>query len=69
MELHLTIKDNSKVAHILRLLEKYSYVKVKPILSEKEQLRADLLEAVEEMKLIKAGKKKAKPLSEFLNEL
>jgi hypothetical protein len=69
MELLLTIKDKSKVAHIMSLLEKYSYVKVKPVLSEKEQLIADLKEAVKEMKLIKAGKKKARNAEDFLNEL
>jgi nitrous oxide reductase len=69
MEWIMTIKDQGKATHILSLLKKYSYVKIKPIKTEKEQLIADLKEAVEEMKLIKAGKKKGKLLSKFLDEL
>lgn len=37
--------------------------------STKEQILQGLQDAVEEVNLIKAGKKKAQPLSEFLNEL
>ncbi len=35
----------------------------------KEELRQEIKEAVEEMKLIRTGKKKARNAEEFLNEL
>ena len=37
--------------------------------TSKEQILQGLQDAVEEVNQIKAGNKKAKPLSEFLNEL
>lgn len=37
--------------------------------TSKEQIMQGLQEAVDEVNLIKAGKKKAQPLSEFLDEL
>jgi len=37
--------------------------------SGKDEIRADIKEAVEEMKLIKAGKKKARNAEDFLNGL
>ena len=37
--------------------------------TSKEQILQGLQEAVEEVNLVKAGKKKAQPLSEFLDEL
>jgi len=37
--------------------------------TSKEQILQGLQDAVEEVNQIKAGKKKAQPLSEFLNEL
>jgi hypothetical protein len=43
--------------------------KGKNIPKDKSKVLEDIREAVEEVNQIKAGKKKAKPLSEFLNEL
>jgi hypothetical protein len=40
-----------------------------PITEAKALLLEELKEAVEEMKLIKAGKKKARNAEDFLNEL
>lgn len=37
--------------------------------TKKTRFLKELKQAVDEVNLIKAGKKKAKPLSEFLNEL
>jgi len=46
-----------------------SYVKVKLISDEKALLMSEIKEAVEEMKLIRAGKKKSRNAEDFLNEL
>ncbi len=58
-----------KVDFILNLLKKYSFVKVKEIKKPKEELVRDIQTAVEEMKLIKVGKLKARPVSELLDEI
>jgi hypothetical protein len=44
-------------------------VKAKPITDSKAKLFEEIKEAVEEMKLIKAGKKEARNAEGFLNEL
>lgn len=51
------------------VLQNISYVKVKPITETKALLMKEIKEAVEEMKLIRAGKKKARNAEDFLNEL
>jgi len=65
----LDIKDNKAdfVMELLRTLS--SYVKAKPITDSKAQVMEDIKEAVEEMKKIKSGKKKARNAEDFLNEL
>lgn len=68
MKLLVEVKEN-KAAFVLELLGSLSFVKAKPVNVEKDRLLAELDEAVEEMKLIRAGKKKARKASEFLNEL
>ncbi|PQJ11748.1 hypothetical protein CJD36_008105 [Flavipsychrobacter stenotrophus] len=68
MKLLLDIKD-SKADFILELLGSFSYVKTKPLTDSKAQLMDEIREAVEEMKLIKAGKKTARNAEDFLNEL
>lgn len=68
MKILLDIKDD-KVAFIMELLSNFKYVKAKPLSPYKTQVLEGIREAVEEVNQIKAGKKKAKPLSEFLNEL
>jgi hypothetical protein len=45
------------------------YVKATPLTEGKASLMKEVKEAVEEMKLIKAGKKKARNAEDFLNEL
>jgi hypothetical protein len=68
MKVLLDIPDE-KAPHLLDVLRHISYVKVKPITDEKAQLLSDIREAVEEMKLIRSGKKEARNFSEFLNEI
>lgn len=69
MKVLLDIKDN-KAGFVMELLNNLSaYVKTKPLTEPKAQLMEELSEAVNEMKLIKAGKKKARNAEDFLNEL
>jgi tellurite resistance protein len=51
------------------VLKSISYVKAKPLTDERAILMEELREAVEEMKLIKAVKKKARNAEDFLNDL
>ena len=68
MKILLDIKDD-KVAFIMELLSNFKFVKAKPLTPYKAEVLEGLREAVEEVNLIKAGKKKAQPLREFLDEL
>ena len=51
------------------VLKSISYVKAKPLTDAKALLMEEIREAVEEMKLIRAGKKKARNAEDFLNDL
>lgn len=68
MKVILDIKDD-KVGFILELLNNFKYVKAKPLSPYKAEVLEGLKDAVDEINLIKAGKKKAKSLTAFLNEL
>lgn len=68
MKVLLDIKDN-KATHLLEVLKGLSYVKATPLTDAKALLMEEIREAVEEMKLIRAGKKKARNAEDFLNEL
>jgi hypothetical protein len=68
MKILLEIPDN-KAASLLEVLKSISYVKAKPLTDAKALLMGELREAVEEMKLIRAGKKEARNAEDFLNEL
>ena len=68
MKILLEIKEN-KAAFVMELLSNFKFVKVKEPTLSKNKVLEELKEAVEEVKQIKAGKKKGQPLSEFLNEL
>lgn len=68
MKVLIDIPDN-KAAFFMELLKSISYVKAKPITDEKALLMSEIKEAVEEMKLIRAGKKQARNAEDFLNEL
>jgi hypothetical protein len=58
-----------KAPFLMDVLQHISYVKVKPLTDEKALLLTEIREAVEEMKLIKSGKKKARNMEDFLHEL
>lgn len=68
MKILIDIPDN-KASSLLDVLSGISYVKVKPLTDSKDLLLEEIREAVEEMKLIRTGKKKARNAEEFLNEL
>ncbi|MDZ7608800.1 MAG: hypothetical protein U5K79_25170 [Cyclobacteriaceae bacterium] len=68
MKVILDIPDN-KASSLLEVLNSITYVKARAITDAKAILMLELKEAVEEMKLIKAGKKKARNSEDFINEL
>ena len=68
MKVLLDIPDN-KASSLLEVLKSISYVKAKPLTDSKAQLLGEIREAVEEMKLIRTGKKKARSAEDFLHEL
>lgn len=68
MKILLDVKDN-KEAFMMELLNNFKFVKANPLTPYKAEVLEGLKEAVEEVNQIKARKKKAQPLSEFLNEL
>lgn len=51
------------------VLKSISYVKAKPLTDTKAILMEEIREAVQEMKQIRAGKKKARNAEDFLHEL
>lgn len=68
MKILLDIPD-SKAASSMDVLKSISYVKAKQLTDAKALLMEEIKEAVEEMKLIRAGKKKARNAEDFLNGL
>ena len=68
MKVLLDIPDN-KASSLMEVLKSISYLKAKQITDSKAQLMGEIREAVEEIKLIRAGKKKARNAEDFLNEL
>lgn len=68
MRVILDIKD-SKAAFVMELLKSLPFVKAKPLTPYKAKVLEDVKVAVEEMKLIKAGKLKARNAEELINEL
>jgi len=53
----------------MELLKNFSFVKANPLTPYKAGVLEGIKEAVEEMKLIKAGKLKGRPAEDLLNEL
>lgn len=53
----------------MELLSSFSFVKVKPLSDEKAELINDIKEAVEELKLVRQGKLKARNVEDLINEL
>jgi hypothetical protein len=68
MKVLLDIKD-SKAEFVMELLNSLSFVKAKPLTPYKAEVLEGLKEAVEEMKLIKTGKKKARNAEDLFNEI
>jgi hypothetical protein len=68
MKVLLDIKD-SKAQFVMELLKSFSFVKAKPLTPYKAAILEGLKEAVEEMKLIKSGKLKARNAEDLFNEL
>ncbi len=75
MKILLEVKDE-KVAFVMELLSSLKFVKAKTLdndeehtLNEKEELIADIKQAVEELKLVRAGKLKGIPAKQLLDEL
>ncbi|WP_082281413.1 hypothetical protein [Leptospira kirschneri] len=68
----LNVPDN-KYPFLMELLQNLKFVRVKKTIEEKEptkkEILADLAESIQEMKLIRAGKLKAKPIQQLLDEL
>jgi hypothetical protein len=68
MKILLDIPDN-KAASFLDVVKSISYIKAKQLTDTKALLMEEIKEAVDEMKLIRSGKKKARNAEDFLNEL
>ncbi|MFM2387922.1 MAG: hypothetical protein RL660_2679 [Bacteroidota bacterium] len=68
MRVLLDIKDN-KALHLLEVLRGLSYVKTTTLSDEKALLIEEIKEAVDNLKLVKQGKLKAKSARDLLNEL
>jgi hypothetical protein len=68
MKILLDIPDN-KASSLMEVLKSISYVKAKTLTDAKALLMEEIKDAVDEMKLIRAGKKKARNADDFLNEL
>ncbi|MDX2248543.1 MAG: hypothetical protein SF052_17290 [Bacteroidia bacterium] len=68
MKVLLDIKD-SKAVHLLEVLKSLPYVKTIPLSDEKALLIEEMKEAVENLKLVRQGKLRARPAKELLNEL
>ena len=68
MKVLLDIKD-TKARFVMELLGSLSFVKAKELTPYKAEVLEGIKEAVEEMKLIKAGKLKGRSAAELFNEL
>lgn len=68
MKVLLDIQDN-KAQSLLEVLKSLPFVKTKTISSEKAQILEELKESVDNLKLVRQGKLKARPARELLNEI
>ena len=68
MKVLLDIKD-TKARFVMELLGSLSFVKAKEITPYKAEVLEGINKAVQEMKLIKAGKLKGRPAEALFNEL
>ncbi len=69
MKILLDIKD-SKATFFMEVLKNFSFVReATPLSDAKAELMQDIREAVEELKLVRAGKLKARDAEDLINEL
>ena len=68
MKVLLDIKDN-KASFVMELLKNFSFVKAKTLTDEKAKMINEIKEAVDNLKLVREGKLKARPARELLDEL
>lgn len=68
MKVLLDIQD-AKAPYLLEVLKGLSFVKTKQLTPGKAKILEDIKEAIEEMKLIKAGKLKGRNAEELFDEL
>jgi hypothetical protein len=66
MKLLLDIKED-KAGFVMELLKNLRFVKVTPLTGDKERIYTDWKEAMDELKLIKAGQKRGRPVEDLLN--
>ena len=64
----LEVKDE-KAPFVLEVLKNFKFVKTKELTPYKAGVLEGIKEAIEEMKLIKEGKLKSRPVEELINEL
>jgi len=70
-QLTLNIKDNSKIAFFMELIRSFDFIEVQSSVDTKykKEFVQDLKEALNDVKLHQAGKKKLKSAKELLDEL
>lgn len=69
MKILLDIPD-SRVPFFMEVLKNFKFVKkAVPLTDAKAEIMSDIREAVEELKMVKAGKLVARDADELLNEL
>jgi hypothetical protein len=68
MRVLLDIRDD-KAPYLMEILNSLKFVKTKTISEKKAQFFEELKDAVEEVKLIKAGKQKGRSARKLIDEL
>ena len=68
MKLLLEVKDE-KAPFVLEVLKNFKFVKIKALTPYRAEVLEGIKQAVEEMKLIKSGKLKARDAKELINDL
>ncbi len=68
MKVLLDINDKQAV-HLMEVLKSLPYVRTKTISGEKAQLIEEIKEAVDNLKLVRKGKLKARSAKDLLDEL
>jgi hypothetical protein len=69
MKVLIDIQNEDKVPFVMEFLNSQSYIKAEPVRNKKDNLRQDLKEAINEVKLHRQGKIKLKTAEQLFNEL